>query len=165
MNDYNKRIENLVNEIKKFKKDVNDLKNENVKLKGENKDLKNKIEIIIIENEKIKKDYKEAKNLNIKYQKKAHSNIKHLQNKLRKSEFLDDRQTSKNLAEKIVRLENIDFKRKNLLLENIFECLGDSLSFDENLIFKLVEYSNNINDDGIQRLIKNIIERNKTADA
>lgn len=73
--------------------------------------------------------------------------------------FYEDRRTSKNKLEKILRIENANLRNVNKVLEDVLHMFGGSIGFDSHLLCAVAEYMESVDDECIKRLVKKIVER------
>lgn len=159
LDDYNKRLDDLVHEIKKLHTINDKLSSELTTTKKEFLDQTTKYSTLKTQNHTLQQSNRtlllETKSL----KKNLISKEKFYSHRIRRLNFYEDRRTSRNKLEKILRLENKDLRNTNKILEEVVGIFGKVMGFDADLMCRVAEYMESVEDECMKVLVKNIVER------
>lgn len=160
MDDYTKKFEDLIHEIKRLRSSNDTLTDE---LRNARKEILTQTTLIsqlklstqtqILSNRTLKQE-------NTILKKTILTKEKTYENKIRRMNFYEDRRTSKNKLEKVLRIENTLLKNKNKILEDCMHKFGTLIEFDSYQMCEIMDYMKNVNEECITKLMNNVVKRN-----
>jgi predicted RNase H-like nuclease (RuvC/YqgF family) len=163
MEEANRRIEELIKEVKTYNKHKKDLEDEINKMRGRIEDQRG----IIAQRDKIiyslTKKLKSNELLMKSKEKEFRRLERSMKSVIKRRENVNERLLGGNKfkAEGVLRNQIKSLENSICVLEKFIVYLGEHIGFDSTLLFRISEVVDGFDDPVIQRLVKNIKNRNK----